>query len=102
MALGKVDVVIVSFAYDGDTGFHVFIAEPDLILVNSSFLWYEVEDNLFRLANLEDTFTLVHLEVLRNSDSPLGGLLANVANDDWLLGFVLYGNQAEIERVGEV
>jgi hypothetical protein len=54
------------------------------------------------LADFEDAFVLADAEVVRHGNLPLGGLLTDVSDDDWLLSLVLDRHKAEVKLVGEV
>lgn len=61
-----------------------------------------LDDDLLVLALFEDTFLLVRVEVLRESEKPLGGFLTDVADDYRFFCHVLHRTIAEVQQVGEV
>ena len=102
VALGEVNVVVMRLTEDWDLGFEPVVLQCELFAILTGLLWHEVEHDLGDLAHLEDALALADLEVGGHRDLPLCGLLADVADDDGLLGLVLDGHQAEVQLVGEV
>ena len=102
VALRQVDVVVVGFAEDGDLCLEPIVLQGQLFSVLSCFLWHKKEDNLRDLSYLQDALALADAEIVWHCNLPLGGLLADVADDDGLLGLILDGNEAKVKLVGEV
>ena len=100
--LRQIDIVVVGLSKDRDLSLEPIILKGQLFSVLASFLGNEVENHLSNLAYLQDALALVDSVVRRHCYLPFGGLLADVTDNDWLLGLVLDGDQAKVKLVGEV
>ena len=92
----------MGFAEGGDSGLERVITENELFLVLASLSGLKVEDQLLNLSNLKDAFGLADWETWWSLYLPLGGLLADVSEDDRFFVVVLYGHQTEVKLVWEV
>lgn len=100
--LRQVDIVVVGFSHDGDLCFQTVVRKGQLFGKFAGFLRHKVEHELFRLAHLQNAFSLVDLEAVWDRQRPFCGLLTDVADHDRLFSFVFDGDQAVVELVWEV
>lgn len=99
---GETDVRELSKPYQLDKGHKLVVLQLGRTPVHLGLQGVELDDNLFVLAWLQDSFLLVGVEALRQLQGPFGGLLSQIADDHWLLSAELDRTSPKIEHIWEV